>query len=308
MPAAVPPHNPRTFLSPINHWTNGGLTNHIPLKQSGSPREPVRKISYVKAFTPWGWIIGTGIYLDDIDKSFREVTVILGIFVLVIAVPGVGAGLIIAKRLTGPLQRLTAVTKDLSGGNLDCDLPTESRRDEIGDMWRALLVFRDNALERRQLEEARRIEEEREKAVREHALAVNNLSDIFERTVSAKVSAVEAASKGISITAQKMAGRSQQSGGRSLDLGDAATITTERAVAAAEATRQMSAAVIADAVREQDAPSQAGEVSKSVMMLAKASTLSCAGTVRVIWSATDLAEVVRELNDEATNFVERVRQ
>ena len=30
------------------------------------------KISYVKGFAPWGWIIGTGIYLDDVDAVFRQ--------------------------------------------------------------------------------------------------------------------------------------------------------------------------------------------------------------------------------------------
>ncbi|MCK9380578.1 MAG: EAL domain-containing protein [Sulfuritalea sp.] len=33
---------------------------------------PVSKISYVKGFAPWGWIIGSGIYLDDIEAQFRR--------------------------------------------------------------------------------------------------------------------------------------------------------------------------------------------------------------------------------------------
>lgn len=34
--------------------------------------KPVRKISYVKGFTPWGWVIGSGVYLDDVDMAFLE--------------------------------------------------------------------------------------------------------------------------------------------------------------------------------------------------------------------------------------------
>ncbi|WP_158303971.1 cache domain-containing protein [Paramagnetospirillum magneticum] len=35
----------------------------------GSPK-PVRKVSYVKLNPGWGWVVGTGIYLDDVDAAF----------------------------------------------------------------------------------------------------------------------------------------------------------------------------------------------------------------------------------------------
>jgi methyl-accepting chemotaxis protein len=34
--------------------------------------EPVRKISFVKGFQPWGWVIGSGIYVDDVEAAFRK--------------------------------------------------------------------------------------------------------------------------------------------------------------------------------------------------------------------------------------------
>lgn len=40
--------------------TDNGLTEKQP------------KLSYVKLFEPWGWIIGTGVYIDDIDKALVE--------------------------------------------------------------------------------------------------------------------------------------------------------------------------------------------------------------------------------------------
>ena len=33
------------------------------------PNKVVRKLSYVREFEPWGWIIGTGIYLDDVQEE-----------------------------------------------------------------------------------------------------------------------------------------------------------------------------------------------------------------------------------------------
>lgn len=36
---------------------------------------PVPKISYVKGFEPWGWVIGTGIYVDDVAAEVRQMTI-----------------------------------------------------------------------------------------------------------------------------------------------------------------------------------------------------------------------------------------
>jgi PAS domain S-box-containing protein len=48
----------------------------------------VPKLSYVKGFAPWGWIIGTGVYLDDVEAEIAAVTrsvgqISLGIALLV---------------------------------------------------------------------------------------------------------------------------------------------------------------------------------------------------------------------------------
>ena len=34
--------------------------------------KPVRKLSFVKGFEPWGWVVGTGLYIDDIDAAWRK--------------------------------------------------------------------------------------------------------------------------------------------------------------------------------------------------------------------------------------------
>jgi methyl-accepting chemotaxis protein len=48
---------------------NAGFVYYFWEKQGYN--KPVRKVSYVKGFTPWGWIIGSGIYLDDVADVFR---------------------------------------------------------------------------------------------------------------------------------------------------------------------------------------------------------------------------------------------
>lgn len=33
--------------------------------------QPQDKVSYVKGFAPWGWVVGSGLYLDDVQAAFR---------------------------------------------------------------------------------------------------------------------------------------------------------------------------------------------------------------------------------------------
>jgi signal transduction histidine kinase len=48
----------------------------------------VPKLSFVKKFAPWGWIIGTGIYLDDVQAEISSLTnkliiILLGITLII---------------------------------------------------------------------------------------------------------------------------------------------------------------------------------------------------------------------------------
>lgn len=80
-----------------------------------------------------------------------------------------------------------------------------------------------------------------------------------------------------------------------------------------------SSSAIAGAVQEQEASTheiasnidevahEASQVSSAVTDLAKSSTMSCAGTVRVIWSARALSDVVQALDGEVNRFLANVR-
>jgi len=55
--------------------------------------ESVRKLSYVKLYEPWGWIVGSGIYLDDLEAALtaetRRVLVATGLLGVILCVAGV---------------------------------------------------------------------------------------------------------------------------------------------------------------------------------------------------------------------------
>ena len=50
--------------------SGGGFVEYFWPKPGADKPQP--KLSYVELFKPWGWIIGTGIYIDDIDRAMAE--------------------------------------------------------------------------------------------------------------------------------------------------------------------------------------------------------------------------------------------
>jgi methyl-accepting chemotaxis protein len=77
--------------------------------------KPVPKISYVKLLQDWGWIIGSGIYLDDVDREIGQVSyVVIGVCVL-ITLGGLGLAYFMAKSISRPIDRVVHGLMDGAG-------------------------------------------------------------------------------------------------------------------------------------------------------------------------------------------------
>ncbi|MDX7787656.1 methyl-accepting chemotaxis protein [Aeromonas caviae] len=97
--------------------------------------EPVRKISYIKRFAPWDWIIGTGVYVDDVEAQYREVLhTLLGIGLMLALLLFAVVGLIV-RSIVVPLSRSVSALGNIARGegDLRVRLP-ESGRDELSQL------------------------------------------------------------------------------------------------------------------------------------------------------------------------------
>ncbi len=89
--------------------------------KAGSDK-PVPKISYVKSFEPWGWIIGSGIYLDDVSAVFWQsifnfiLLLVLGMAVLQTVFWLIGRSIL--RQLGGEPQYAMEVAGRISAGDL----------------------------------------------------------------------------------------------------------------------------------------------------------------------------------------------
>jgi len=98
----------------------GGVFDYA-FAKPGSDK-PVAKISYAAAFKPWGWVYGTGLYLDDVDRAFHSQAInFLLIIALVIAFLAIVAWLIgrsVLRQLGGEPAAASAIALRIAAGDL----------------------------------------------------------------------------------------------------------------------------------------------------------------------------------------------
>lgn len=89
----------------------------------------------------------------------RLVMSVSGLFVLLGAI---SLGAIISRSISAPLSAMRQAMSDLANGVIDVEIPATENTDEIGDMARAVMIFRDNLAENGRLSEERQALEREE--------------------------------------------------------------------------------------------------------------------------------------------------
>lgn len=93
--------------------------------------QSVPKISFVKLFKPWGWVIGSGIYIDDVSAEMAKVRNRVLIFlVLALALVSLVNFLLIRKSIAQPLSAMETVINKVKQGSYNERIKIESR-DEL---------------------------------------------------------------------------------------------------------------------------------------------------------------------------------
>jgi methyl-accepting chemotaxis protein len=116
-------------------------------------KNPVPKISYVKLFKEWNWIVGTGIYTDDIDKAMlaqeqdvasaigKQRLWIVGISVVLTLIAG-GVVAYLAHKISSPIRSTSLMLRDIAEGEGDLTSRLKiATKDELGDMAKWFNVF-----------------------------------------------------------------------------------------------------------------------------------------------------------------------
>ena len=219
--------------------------------------QPQPKLSYVVGFAPWSWVIGTGVYIDDLNAqtwASTQRSLIAAGLVLLLAL---AVSMFVARGITGALQRMTGAMKDLAGGKLDVEVPGIGRHDEIGEMADAVEVFKSNAAARQGLEAEQKETETR--AVARRKSDMNKLADEFEGAVGLIVETVSSSSTQLEASAGTLTSTAERAQELTTMVAAASEEASTNVQSVASATEEMASSVNEISRQVQDSARMAGD-------------------------------------------------
>jgi methyl-accepting chemotaxis protein len=268
---------------------NEGTVDYYFVKPGG--QEPLPKITFVKKFAPWNAFIATGVYTGDIAAEYRSVLARLAGVGLVIMLAVAAIAWLINRNIAVSLISLKAKMERLAQGDLSVELGETARGDEVGDMARAVRVFKDNAQSMQRLETERAEMKERAEAEKRQGLA--DLAASFEERVRSIVDAVSKAASEMLATARSLSSSAEGTRQQALAVASGATQATTNVQTVAAAAEELSSS-IAEIGR------QVVQAANTAKMAADQGQKTNASVASLAEAAQRIGEVVSLINDIAS--------
>ncbi len=185
---------------------------------------------------------------QNIISDFNTVSALSIEIALAALAIGVLLAWLVTRSISVPVKDMTATMTKVAGGDLQVQVPALDNRDEIGEMARAVQIFKENALEVERLK-VEQIALER-RAAEDKKRSMKQLADGFESSVKHVVSAVSSAAQQLQQTAQSMSANADQ--------------TNRQCTVVAAAAEQASANVQTVAAATEELTSSINEISRQV--------------------------------------------
>lgn len=271
-----------------------GVTAYSWPKPGHSAPQP--KISHVIHFKPWGWVIGTGVYVDDLRaqvwSSAKQSVLITGLGSLLVAL----IAFILAKGISRDIRDIASAMSTLAGGRTDIEVPHYSDHNELGDMARSVAVFRDAMVEREGMEAEREVMktqmEERRRA------EMTQLASHFEHAVGQIVGGIGTAAVQLEGSALSLTNSTERTEQLSGVVSSASQESSANVQSIAAATEEMAASVTEIGRQAQESTMIAGRA----VQQAEATN----GQIAILAQAADrIGDVVRLISAiaEQTNLL-----
>ncbi|WP_299473904.1 methyl-accepting chemotaxis protein [uncultured Roseibium sp.] len=228
---------------------NGLLNDHLEeLKSTQKSNEQVTEM--FSAVERIGQSVASLIELElaAVDQATTQINrlfdngsmalIVIGIASLVIA--GAIGFFVVDRGLVKPLLGLVNITRDLADGQLDVRVDGVERNDEIGDLAKAMEVFKENAVERKNLEA---VSQEEQNAQLERQDRVDSMISDFRDEIESVLGSVGANMDQMQSTAQVLSQLSGETAAQASEAEGSSTTASENVGSVAAATEQLAGSI-----------------------------------------------------------------
>jgi len=224
------------------------------------------------------------------DALYEFVSILLVSISIVGILAGIAIGMVISRRgVVNPIAAIVACLQRLSAGKLDTDVFGTERQDEVGDIARTTLVFRDNMVKARDLAAEQQKEQDRQI---ERAKRLNRAVQSFDKVISEVVEIVSAAATELESTAASLSSAAEQTAQQSNTVAAAAEQTANNVQTVAAASEELAGSI-------QEITSQSAEATNIVAEAVKQAD-STGRTVNELSNAAQrIGDVIDLINDIA---------
>lgn len=201
-----------------------------------------------------------------------------------------------SRSIVRPIDAVTGAMSKLADGDNDTVVPGTRRKDEVGDIARAVEVFKENA---QQFEAMRKSQEAAElKAEEKRRKELQDMARSFEQSVMGIVRTVSDSSEKMQCTAETMSSAAQQSSSQASSVGQSSASATVNVETVASAAEELSASI--------------GEIGNQVGRAAKVSkqaaqeSVETSSRIQALYGATEkIGGIISMINDiaEQTNLL-----
>ncbi len=184
---------------------------------------------------PQKWKIVLNASEEDSKKALYNLIWGVGISSGILIVVLLVTVILVARGISRPIVAMTEVMRKLSVGDKTINIPYQKNSDELGEMAKALQIFKENALKVDVLQrEQKELEEKTAQARRQD---MQKMADAFEQSVGKIVETVSSAASEMQVSSQALADISQQTSlqaENATTVSDRSTVNVQTVASAAE--------------------------------------------------------------------------
>ncbi len=174
------------------------------------------------------------------EQSMQVAIIVMSVVGALAIAIGIAASYVIAGGIAGPVTQMTGAMRALAEGDRTTDIPARDRHDEIGEMAKAVQVFKDNMRRNDELS-AKAAEEEAQRARR--AERIEELAHGFDAQSAVMLETVAGAATELASTANGMTTTAEEASSQATTVAAAAEEATGNVQTVAAAAEELGTSV-----------------------------------------------------------------